>query len=359
MPGLFDYDLRLKVDDIEKTIHLALADKFPFIAAIGSAKGATNKLYQWNAIRNDAGAITAVKDGVRVTDNDLTFAQPLTMAGYAQEIREAWGIGRQAGANTTHTSHNTPAWQKKAALERLTRKQSKLLLSAQEQVVGTANAAYKTRGIFSVLDPVSGSIQTGLAPQKYDPSLRVRDAAYFGGVITDLTAAKFEEMLDAAAEYLGDSLNLVGFCGLSLHKRMSQWTNYDQKASGQYTVSTRKSGEKIDVDLAVDVFKFNSGTVRVVNEYNLLCDLTTGKTTAASTNAGVFIDPQDFLVRQFQPLTHTDLKDEGQGKSGFYSWDGGLEARLPSKSLVVRATATASADSGSDSSSDSGEDTGA
>ena len=331
MSALYEPDLTMPTPDVERTIIMAQADKHPLTAMLGQPKKSVSLRFSWPALLRSNPTVSANKDGD--VQDEFNTVQPTELFGYVQEIREGWGIGMQAEAVQTYSGHNSPAFQQKKALERMYTKIERLLGSRQEQrkSVGTGTAAPTTaslaRGLLTALLP---STVAGQTVDPFDDAFRVRPDAYFGGAIGAFTGDKLAAILAAIASYQGEKAHLMMLCGATLDSTMAAWVQKDLQASGPFNVTTRKFGESFDVNLAVNVFKFQHGTVKTISSYDLAFDLTTGLSTALTANAGVLLNTTYIKLRNAMPLKHLSPDQEtGAGKRGFYTQAIGLEVQAP------------------------------
>ncbi len=368
MPALNEINLVLEEDNVEKTIALATADEFPAAAMAGTAKKTVNHLFTWAVYDRDPHGVVATKDGSRTTAS--TSYQPTDVIGVTEEVREDWALTRRGEAAKTHTGHNTTPWQKNEALKQLQMDKEMILLSAQDQVNSDANnnTASLTRGLFNILAPKTGSSMS----QSFNPipdKFRLPNGAFCTKAAAQLTADDFEKMLRCAADRARQKLTLTGLVTSALAQKMALWAFRDMQNSGQHTVMTRHRGEDASFNLVCDLFKFGSGEVRTVVDYYILRNLANGEAQSAHEYTGVFIRPDLLRTYNLQHLRHTDLPEEGQGKSGFWAEDFGFAYRVPSMACVyapglageessssssASASASASGSSSSSSSSASG-----
>ena len=353
MSELYEPDLTLPTPDVERTIIMAQADKHPLTAMIGQPKKSVATRFSWPGLLRSNPTVAGVVDGAVQTE--FNTVQPTELVGYCQEIREGWGIGMQAAAVQTYSGHNTPAFQQKKALERLFTKLERLISSRQEQQkpvgtgTGAPSAAPLTRGIITALLPATVAGQTQDA---FDAAFRVRDAAYYGGAIGSVTGVRLAGILTAIAAYQGEKADMMMLCGATLDSTMAAWVQKDLQASGPFMVSTRKFGESFDVNMAVNVFKFQHGTVKTVTSYDLAYDLTTGLPTALSANAGLILNRNYIRLRKAMDLRHLSPdKDSGAGEHGFYTQMVGLEVQAPYTCGLVLPGVAADDSSGSGSGS--------
>lgn len=351
MPALNEINLVLEEDNIERTIAMATADEFPASAMAGTAKRTVNHLFQWSIYDRQPGGVVAVKDGTRSTAS--TSYQPTPVIGVTEEVRKDWALTRRGEAASTHTRHNTVPWQKNEALKQLQMAKEMILLSDQDQVNSNADnsTASLTRGLFNILAPKSGSSMS----QSFNPipdALRIPAGAFLTKAAASLTADDFEAMLRAAATRARQKLVLTGLVTPALAQKMALWAFRDMQNSGQHTVTTRHRGEDATFNLVCDLFKFGAGEVRTVVDYYILKNLSTGADQDAHVYTGVFVKPDLLRTYNLQHLRHTDLVEEGQGKSGFWAEDFGFGYSVPSMACVY-APGLAGEESSSSSSSSS------
>lgn len=347
MPSLYDYDLKMKTEDVETNIVLATAWKYPLTGLIKHEKPATNKLFRWGGRVNPA---TPPKSYYEGQDQTATAHEQSTpMYGLMQEMREPWGVGQQAEHEKTYTSENDPAAQKKMALARLYGQLEVVLGSFQEQRDGADNVAPLLRGAFAALSPYKavGDVQQ---EQVFPTAMRCDSAHIFTGDMDDFNKAALSVILNRIYTLQNEPVNLMNLCGISLKEAMSNWLEYDAAASALINVNTRTPGQKFEVDNTVDVFNFEAGVVRNMLSNSLALDLTTGLPTAVTPWAGLLMNPDNWKIRQNMPLEHVDLPNLGGGRKGFYRFIKGLQCTMPRKNGYIMPSSFGSGSGSSDSS---------
>lgn len=340
MAALYETDLNMKMEDVDRTSILAQADKLPLTAMMATQRESAAKRFTWTGLLNANPTVTAYPDAFKQT----AFAnqQPIPMYGFCQEFREGWGVGRQTEAAGTYTRHNDPVWQKKRALERLLRQGERAYSSRQEQVdqtagsgAGTApDAGSKLRGVLAALTPkgVTGDPQ---AVDVFHDDVRTLEAAYYAGALSGFDAEAMETILVAISEAQGEPVDLFGLLGLSLKTAMGKWIQRDLQASGTFPVSTVKNGDQFKYNAVVDFFKFEAGVVRTALTYHLAYNLGTGAATDYTARSGILVDKNGFDLRTHFPLEHVEIQDEGQGRSGFYRKMVGTQANMPRRCGMI------------------------
>ena len=332
MPALTEEILRNEMPEVERAVRFGYARKYPLSALAREAGKPDNSHFYWNAYYLPDTPVEGVVDGTRTTAD--TSEQTLQVVGYTQEIRQDWAVSRRGKAVKTHDAHNTPAWQMKRALEKLYRKKEIAIGSRQDlqEQVKASNTPQLLRGLLNILLPknVAGQVLHPVPDEA-----RLRNGAYYGGALANLTADAFRDMLKEAAMYFGGEVELTGFCGPDLKAQMASWVYRDATSSGTKAYRTVVGDQEMKLNLDVDVFKFGEGVVTTVLDFWLACDVATGARTALSAQAGVFIEPRELFTHTLQGLSHTSIDDEGQGDGGFYAIDFGLGYGMPSKALLV------------------------
>lgn len=329
---LYEYDLKLKMEDVEKTVILANAWAYPMTALIKHEQPTTNKLFTWPGRANPKTPPTAYYEGQTQTDKNHEQSDP--MYGMCQEMREPWALGQQAEWEQTHTKENNPVVQKKLALARLYGQLEVVISSLQEQQDGASETPPKLRGAFAALSPylAVGDVQQF---QPFLTKLRCDAGHAFTGDTDDFDSDVVDAILAHMYKGSNEVADLVHLCGISLKKKMSDWLQYDQAASGAFNVSTRKKNEQFDIDNTVDVFKFEGGTVRNMLSNSLLRDLDTGEPTAATYWSGLLLNTDLWKIRQNAKLEHKDLPDLGGGRHGFYRFMKGLQCSMPRRNGYI------------------------
>lgn len=333
MASLNEKALVGEVTDWDAAVALATAPKYPVAAMAGTNRTtADNSVFSYSVFKMGATPVAGTKDGETTTPaNNM---QPTQVIQYTEEFRKDWAITRKAAAAKTYTRHNSSAWQKKQALAALQQMKEILYCSRQEMVTGVGTTvAQLTRGLICQLSPASLGLQT---TNPISSDFRLPSAQFSNTALNSITADGFMALVGAAAKTFKDKLELTGIVSQTLAQTMSSWAWKALDASGPHAMSIRRNGEKLDVDMDVEVYKFPQATVTNIVDYWLDYDVATG---TASDNAGgdggFFIDPDMLGERVFQPLTHTDVDDNGQGKGGFWAIDCAPVYEVPSKAVLI------------------------
>lgn len=267
-----------------------------------------------------ASPVAGVPDGTAT--NPEGYEQPFPVTGITEELREPYALTRRAVAADTHTGHNNVPQQKAFALRRLNEQIEHLLGSRQEQREGVGTTvASLTRSLLTMLTPkFATDVQTYLP---FPDAVRTPFDSFCNKTLENFAIGDLTKMIASCFAATRQKVDLMGVVGGDLALKMGQWVFQDPVASGKFPVSIRKADKNSTVDMIVDVFKVNLGTITNVPSMHLCWNLATAKPDDTLTmGAGVWFKPELFGLRDFQRLSHTERPDtDGRGKGGFWARD--------------------------------------
>jgi hypothetical protein len=206
------------------------------------------------------------------------------------------------------------------------------ILSALDLQAKSANAEYRSRGMFSWLSPSEQSVLP--VPANYRPS----SACQYTGALASLTPALFRALLDAAEGQVLEAVELLGIVGADLKTQMSTWTERQfssTNTSASSTVFNLNAADKRLVQI-LDEFEFDSGSVvRTVKSYNLACTEATGARSSYSAKSGLFVKLGMWSLCWYQAPQSYELPDLGAGPRGYHDCGFLLKCLMPRGQVSV------------------------
>ena len=181
-------------------------------------------------------------------------------------------------------------------------------------------------------DPAGGTILP--IPAAY----RVASAAQYTGALASFDQdTHLATMMQAMADQVGGSVNILGVVGSKLKAKMSNFgfkRTVTAATEQGLTAFTMDAKLKTIIDV-IDFFELDAGRIKTVASYNLACDETTGATTAYSTGSGVFIDPQQWEICYYEAPGLFKGTDLGGGPRGYVQAMEALDCLNPLAQMKV------------------------
>lgn len=261
---------------------------------------------------------------------------PLTLEGVC-EIMEStgWAVARVS-------SKLRAAWEKmmqSAAFQRAEDAKAfalsiqRMFLSNQECRVASGQTAGRTRCLFSWLSPNAHAVD---GVTEVPAELRPSATQYYSGNFDDFSEASFKAMLRAAYAKRRSPVTLTGYVGIDLKEKMSLWNELvPVTASLESARSVAKAANTLE--LMVDVFKYDMGTVRTLVQNDLMCDMTQDDMphTYQTPKSGAFLDLAMWHLAWLERIEHMDGLDQGGGPRGHHFATGRLNCLNPAWQCAV------------------------
>lgn len=343
MSFLYDADKVMPINDYMRAIISGASREAAFIAMISSGKASQMK-NTWPVEAAVKAFFPTVAEGAKY-DGAGASTQPYTLEGICQVFRsEGWGVTRIAEATASAFagggSGQSPAMAKAADAINLLNSMERVILSDAECVVGDKNNPYKTRGGFNWLKSDAHGVN-GVSEIPLD----LRPAAAQNVATTD--AAPFDEdKLEAALTSCYTKRNgqvmLTGLVGIKLKQRMSYFARKVQTVNNVTDKLNPTEQKRKELENVVDIFRYDAGEIKVMVQSNLLHEQAGAMLpTAGTMDSGLFVDLALWSIDYMSPITHTDLVDQGQGKSGFHECVARLTCKNPAWQFFVKHGAAA------------------
>lgn len=334
MAGLFEVDQVGQRQEISDAVFNIRADETPFTSMVPKDPKPHQKIATWQGENYRDGAIEGVMDGADVTsyNNQPRFL----MTGVAQKFREPWFVSDFADmTDVAGLPQGEKGHQKLSAAKVLKFALEGRFLSKEEASVDNGVAIpNETRGVLQWL------ISTAQTLYPTPVALRPGADTIYSGALSGLTETGFEGLLAAAYIAKKGLLKLDGFVGITLKRKMDNWTARDPEATTT-NVPVRQFNQdatKKQMIKVVDFMEFSTGTVRMHPSTFIYKD-TAGADTAYTHRSGVFLDMMmwalGFLGNRRPRMV--ELPDLGGGPRGFSDAIAVLKCRNPLGQVKVEA----------------------
>lgn len=313
MPGLYERDQNLKIQEVGDSIFIAESEKTPFSRLIKRGKKPENMLSSWPVQKYPSRKFPGQMDGTDIATFNSTNRE--TIEAYAMwMMTEGWLVARLAELTKTAGVKDEKAKQMTddgLILAQMIEKQ--LLSSMDTQKEAAPGTPFQSRGVFSWL---STSAQTNNpVPANFRPA---SDCVYTS-TLALFRPSSMEAMLVAASTAKKAPVDLTGFVGIKLKAQMSAWAQRQDDVGSQTAIEryTMDASEK-KLSHVVDFFEFDAGTVNTIPSFYLLNDSTTGEATANSPLSGAFVDLSMWELSFLDnPASYEEPKKSG-GPRGYH-----------------------------------------
>lgn len=260
---------------------------------------------------------------------------PLTLEGVCEIMEsEGWAVGRVANKlRAGYESQVSAADQRAADATAFALSIQRLFLSNQECRVGTKALPGRTRCLFSWL---SSAVHGVAGVAEVDAEIRPSATQIYTGNFDDFNEESLKAMLLAAYAKRRAPVSLTGYVGIDLKSKMSLWNELVPVTAA--LESARSIAKKADaLEVVVDVFKYDAGTVRTLVQNDLLCDVSQDDMphTYQTPKAGAFLDLDMWELAWLERIEHMDDQDMGGGPRGHHFATGRLNCLNPAWQCAV------------------------
>lgn len=316
MGALYESDQVLKIPAYGDSIINIQSKDAPLLKLLPRGPNPGNMLCSWPVEAYPVRGITGQIDGTDKTSFSST--SPTAIEMYAQWcLSDGWMVGKLA--NVTNTA-GTPAKGQKARQifmdgAAFALQINRLLLSSQDCAAESKpTQAYQTRGIGSWLSTTAQSVKP------VDAAFRPATACCYSSTLSAYDAGEhMEAQLAAAYAAKRGPVDLTHFCGVALKQKMSAWTQKIDVSSQEATMFFTQDGASKRMISTVDFFEFDAGMVRNILTPDILCDLSTGETTAYSTRSGYGLDLSMWELCFLEEITPYEEAPKSGGPRGYSS----------------------------------------
>lgn len=336
MGFLYQVDKPMRVNDYHEAVVDSADTEAAFLGVLRNGPTPKELKDTWPVARAPKIKNPESYDGKDKTDG-WGNTVPLTLEGVCEIFEsEGWAVARV-------TSKLRAAWEKmqqSAAFQRAEDAKAfalsiqRLLLSSQECRVAAGATAGRTRCLFSWLSPNAHNVE---GVTEVPAELRPAAAQYYSGKFDDFNEAAFKAMLKAAYTKRRAPVTLTGYVGIDLKEKMSLWNEIVPVTADAQAAVKSVAKEARTLELIVDVFKYDAGTVRTLVQNDLLCDVTQDDLphTYQTPKAGAFLDLDMWELAWLERITHFDGQDAGGGPRGHHFATGRMNCKNPAWQCAV------------------------
>tara|TARA_R110000824_G_scaffold107488_1_gene253796 strand:- start:4664 stop:5671 length:1008 start_codon:yes stop_codon:yes gene_type:complete len=314
MSALFERQQVLKFQEVGDLIFIAESLKVPFGRLIKRAKKPVQTLAEWPGQVYSAHGFGGTMDGTDHTSYEHTTREKLEAYVMIQRTK-GWQATKLA--NLTRTAGVKKSEMAKQMADdgiHLSQQMERQFLSDMDtQVEAPPGTPYQSRGGFSWLS------DTAQTTKPVPAALRPAAANHYTGTLANFTPAALEAMLESMSMEKKSPVDLENVCGIKLKSKMSSWMAHDADVAGetvtrQYNLdASEKKFEQI-----VDFFKFDSGSLRNLVSYFILCDEADGANSLKTPRSGLLFDRDMWELAYMQNPHHFEQEDKGAGPRGFH-----------------------------------------
>jgi hypothetical protein len=335
MSFLYQVDKPMRVNDYHEKIVDSADTEAAFLGVLPNGPVPKELKDTWPVSRAPVIAKPEALDGADKTTG-WGNTVPLTLEGVCEIMASTgWAVARVS-------SKLRAAWEKmmqSAAFQRAEDAKAfalsiqRMLLSNQECRVASGGTAGRTRCVFSWLSPNAHAVD-GIT--EVPAELRPAAAQYYSGAFDDFTEASFKAQLMAAYDKRRSPVTLTGYVGIQLKAKMSLWNELVPVTAS--LDSARSIAKKADaLELMVDVFKYDMGTVRTLVQNDLMCDMDQSDMphTYQTPRSGAFLDLAMWNLAWLERIEHMDGIDQGGGPRGHHFATGRLNCLNPAWQCAV------------------------
>jgi len=281
-------------EDLSGLVAMLDAKDTPLLS-IASRTTAKATYHEWIVDKLDDPTNDAVNEGADVTSFSDAFNKVARLGNRTQHFRRDWRVSKeQEIVNSAGKQDVARAISKK--LTELKRDVEKRFLSDEDSATENGTTANAARGLGDWLDSAGPS---DVAADYRTPAASILAAAPTEITLNDVIASIFNVN--------GSMNNLTCLAGITLRKRISEFTRTDNNASETVYNSVQYTDTK-KVTLAVNIFDSDFGILNVING-NPRC--------MPAATRGYIVNPAYVGVASLMPTGTVRLEDQGGGPRGY------------------------------------------
>jgi hypothetical protein len=281
-------------EDLSGLVAMLDAKDTPLLS-IASRSAAKATYHEWIVDKLDDPTNDAVNEGADVTSFSDAFNKVARLGNRTQHFRRDWRVSKeQEIVNSAGKQDVARAISKK--LTELKRDVEKRFLSDEDSATENGTTANAARGLGDWLDSAGPS---DVAADYRTPAASILAAAPTEITLNDVIASIFNVN--------GSMNNLTCLAGITLRKRISEFTRTDNNASETVYNSVQYTDTK-KVTLAVNIFDSDFGILNVING-NPRC--------MPAATRGYVVNPAYVGVASLMPTGTVRLEDQGGGPRGY------------------------------------------
>jgi hypothetical protein len=251
--------------------------------------------HEWLVDKLEDPENVAVNEGADVSDFSDAHRKVARLGNRTQHFRKTWRVSKEQEIVEQAGKQDVARAIIKKSLE-LKRDVEFAFLGTQDLAVEDGTTANTLRGIGDWLDSAG--------PSDVAADYRTPAGSILAAAPTEIT---FNDVIGSVFSVNGEVNKLTGILGLTLRKRVSEFTRTDNNASETVYNTVQMLKEK-EVTLAVNIFDSDFGIVNIVNG-NPRC--------MPSATTGYLVNPTFLQRGVLMPMGTTRLEDQGGGPRGF------------------------------------------
>lgn len=313
MAGLYEVDVVGKKQEIGDTIYIAESHKTPITRLMPRGKRPNQMLCEWEAQKYSDKGFGGTLDGKDITN--FGHSTPEKLSGYAMLLQtEGWMV---TVLTQLIKAAGVPNQQAKQAMDDsldLGKMHEKQILSTVDTRTESGINAYRSRGVFSWLNPEEQTVLP--VPANFRPAT----ACTYTGAIASFLPANMVTMLNAMATAKKGPVDLTMPAGISLKAQMSGWpqlTSASTNTQASVTSYNLDASEKKLLRI-VDEFLFDAGTVRSILSFYNACTEADGTASAYTPLSGPLLDLSMWELCYLLAPSTFEVADAGGGPRGFH-----------------------------------------
>lgn len=300
----------LNREELLNELTILAPDQTPVLSSLAKERVA-NAYFEWGVDELAAPSTDGVLEGADVTSFSDQFAGQARLGNYVQKFRRSYMVSDlQEATDSVGPAKYARAEMK--AVKELKRDIETTILSTNDRQAGTNALPYKTRGLGDWID----SAGPADVPSDYrTPAGSIHASGAF-------TETVLNNLITSIYRQTGTTQNLTLFADSALRRVISDFSR--TSGSNDYSVrSVNYNGSEAKIQLMVEIYKSDHGTVTIVNMNPDTAPDTTNKDT------GYLINPEYAGICELIPLGTKRLPDLGGGERGYVDCTLGLKVNHP------------------------------
>jgi len=294
-------------EDLSNELQLLAPEETPLLSLCAKGK-ATATLSEWNTDKLKTPNTAGISEGSDVTAFEDKGEARARLGNYVQIFREPWIVSDLQNAVTTSAPMNAASAEAKSIRELKRNIEATICSDNDRTVENGAGTPYALRGLGDWLDSAG--------PSDVPADYRTPTASILTGAPTETT---FNDMIASIFSKNGEMNSLTLIAGITLRKRIAEFTRTDNNASETVYNVMQDATEK-KVTLSVQVFDSDFGIVKLING-NPDC--------MPAATRGYCINPKYLGFNTLIPMHSQRLENQGGGERGYIKAVGTLLVKHP------------------------------
>jgi len=293
-------------EDLSGLVAMLDAQNTPLVS-LASKSTAKATYHEWIVDKLEDPTNDAVNEGADVTSFADAFTKVARLGNRTQHFRRDWRVSKEQEIVNSAGKQDVARAISKKVIE-LRRDEEKRFLSDEDSATENGTTANAARGLGDWLDSAG--------PSDVAADFRTPAGSILAAAPTEIT---LNDVIASIFNVGGEMDSLTCIAGITLRKRISEFTRTDNNASETvYNVIQDAVGKK--VTLAVNIFDSDFGILNIVNG-NPRC--------MPAATRGYIVKPSYLGIASLMPLGTVRLEDQGGGPRGYVDCMSTLVVRDP------------------------------